>query len=59
MVENIPPRQTWEALQSNPDARLVDVRHSTLPQQALRRRRKNHIIPFVRLLLIHLQVIFC
>jgi rhodanese-related sulfurtransferase len=26
MVENIPPRQTWEALQSNPDARLVDVR---------------------------------
>ncbi len=26
MVENISPRQTWEALQSNPDARLVDVR---------------------------------
>ena len=26
MVENIHPRQVWEALQSNPDARLVDVR---------------------------------
>ena len=26
MVENIPPVQVWEALQGNPDARLVDVR---------------------------------
>jgi rhodanese-related sulfurtransferase len=26
MVENISPRQVWEALQNNPDARLVDVR---------------------------------
>ena len=26
MVENIPPRKVWEALQGNPDARLVDVR---------------------------------
>ena len=26
MVENIHPRQVWEALQANPDARLVDVR---------------------------------
>ena len=26
MVENIHPRQVWEVLQSNPDARLVDVR---------------------------------
>ena len=26
MVENIHPRQVWEALQNNPDARLVDVR---------------------------------
>ena len=26
MVENIRPRQVWEALQKNPDARLVDVR---------------------------------
>ena len=26
MVENIPPRAVWQALQDNPDARLVDVR---------------------------------
>jgi rhodanese-related sulfurtransferase len=26
MVENISPRQVWEALKNNPDARLVDVR---------------------------------
>ena len=26
MVENIHPRQVWEALQTNPQARLVDVR---------------------------------
>jgi rhodanese-related sulfurtransferase len=26
MVENIPPRQTWAALQAEPNARLVDVR---------------------------------
>jgi rhodanese-related sulfurtransferase len=26
MVENISPRQTWEALQSDPQAQLVDVR---------------------------------
>jgi rhodanese-related sulfurtransferase len=26
LVENISPVQVWEALQSNPDARLVDVR---------------------------------
>jgi rhodanese-related sulfurtransferase len=26
MVENISPRQVWEALQTNPDAQLVDVR---------------------------------
>ena len=26
MVENIPPRQVWQALQANPEARLVDVR---------------------------------
>ena len=26
MVENISPVQVWEALRSNPDARLVDVR---------------------------------
>jgi rhodanese-related sulfurtransferase len=26
MVENIPPRQTWEALRSDPQAQLVDVR---------------------------------
>jgi rhodanese-related sulfurtransferase len=26
MVENIHPRQVWEALQANPDARLVDCR---------------------------------
>ena len=26
MVENISPAQVWEALQANPDARLVDVR---------------------------------
>jgi len=26
MVENVPPRKTWEALQSDPQAQLVDVR---------------------------------
>ena len=26
MVDNVPPRQVWEALAGNPDARLVDVR---------------------------------
>lgn len=26
MVENIPPRRVWEALQSDPNAQLVDVR---------------------------------
>jgi rhodanese-related sulfurtransferase len=26
MVENVAPRQTWEALNSNPEAQLVDVR---------------------------------
>ncbi|MBS0641882.1 MAG: rhodanese-like domain-containing protein [Acetobacteraceae bacterium] len=26
MVENIPPTQTWQALQANPEAQLVDVR---------------------------------
>jgi rhodanese-related sulfurtransferase len=26
MIENIPPAQTWEALKSDPDAQLVDVR---------------------------------
>ena len=26
MIENVSPRQTWEALEANPDARLVDVR---------------------------------
>ncbi len=26
MVEDIAPRQTWQALTANPDARLVDVR---------------------------------
>jgi rhodanese-related sulfurtransferase len=26
MVENVPPKQTWEALDSNPEAHLVDVR---------------------------------
>ena len=26
MVENVSPTQTWEALKSDPDARLVDVR---------------------------------
>lgn len=26
MVENIPPREVWEALQSDPQAQLVDVR---------------------------------
>ena len=26
MVENIPPRQTWAALQAEPNAQLVDVR---------------------------------
>jgi rhodanese-related sulfurtransferase len=26
MVENIPPRQVWEALQADPQAQLVDVR---------------------------------
>jgi len=26
MVDNVPPRQTWEALQSDPAAQLVDVR---------------------------------
>ena len=26
MVENVPPKQVWEALQENPNAQLVDVR---------------------------------
>jgi len=26
MIENVPPTQTWAALQTNPDAQLVDVR---------------------------------
>lgn len=26
MVENVPPKKTWEALESNPEAHLVDVR---------------------------------
>jgi len=26
MVENVPPSRVWEALRSNPDAQLVDVR---------------------------------
>ncbi|CAH2599224.1 Rhodanese-like domain-containing protein [Rhodovastum atsumiense] len=26
MIENIPPRDVWQALRTNPDARLVDVR---------------------------------
>jgi rhodanese-related sulfurtransferase len=26
MVENVPPAQTWEALQTDPNAQLVDVR---------------------------------
>lgn len=26
MVDNVPPRQTWEALKSQPEAQLVDVR---------------------------------
>jgi rhodanese-related sulfurtransferase len=26
MVENVPPRKTWEALQGNPQAHLIDVR---------------------------------
>jgi rhodanese-related sulfurtransferase len=26
MVENIPPRQVWDALQADPNAQLVDVR---------------------------------
>jgi rhodanese-related sulfurtransferase len=26
MVDNVAPKQTWEALDSNPDAHLVDVR---------------------------------
>ena len=26
MVENVPPRQVWEALQNDPKAQLVDVR---------------------------------
>jgi rhodanese-related sulfurtransferase len=26
MVENVPPGKTWEALKSNPNAQLVDVR---------------------------------
>jgi rhodanese-related sulfurtransferase len=26
MVENVAPKQTWEALDSNPEAQLVDVR---------------------------------
>jgi len=26
MVDNVPPRQTWEALQSDPAAQMVDVR---------------------------------
>ena len=26
MIDNVPPRQTWEALQSDPAAQLVDVR---------------------------------
>jgi rhodanese-related sulfurtransferase len=26
MVENVPPRKAWEALQSDPQAQLVDVR---------------------------------
>jgi rhodanese-related sulfurtransferase len=26
MVENVPPTQTWEALKTNPQAHLVDVR---------------------------------
>ena len=26
MVENVPPRQVWEALRKDPQAQLVDVR---------------------------------
>ena len=26
MVENVPPRQTWEALRSDPQAQLIDCR---------------------------------
>ena len=26
MVENVPPGQTWEALKTDPNAQLVDVR---------------------------------
>jgi rhodanese-related sulfurtransferase len=26
MIENVPPSQTWEALKTNPEAQLVDVR---------------------------------
>jgi rhodanese-related sulfurtransferase len=26
MVENVPPRKVWEALQNDPNAQLVDVR---------------------------------
>lgn len=26
MIENVPPSQTWEALKTNPEAQLIDVR---------------------------------